>query len=381
MTSVRDTPAIQARGTRFLLTFTVASAVATGAAFWVAGTLVLAAAGRVSPVGLSALALGVSALVVALAAAMLTRLVARPVEKILGAAARLSASTPGELPILGERDGAAGLGLDRAALAFERMAGALADERARLAAKVEELTRANRALAETRESLLRSEKLATVGRLAAGLAHEVGNPLGAISGYVEIARARLPSGAPPELAESLERIASAAARIDRTVRDLLDFARPVPLTLRPVRLGAAVEAALRLARVQSRFRGVEVAVEGVDGLPPVLADEHHLAQVFLNLFLNAGDAMEGKGSVRVSARSAPDGTVAVEVADSGPGIAAADLARVFDPFFTTKDPGAGTGLGLAICHRIVESFGGAIEAESRPAHGALLRVRLRGAGP
>jgi signal transduction histidine kinase len=377
---VSERPAIQARGTRFLLTLTVASAAAVGAAFWVAGILALGASGRVRPGGLATLALGVSALVVALASAMLTRLVARPVERILGAAGRLSSTAPGELPILGERDGAAGLGLDRAALAFERLAAALAAERARLAAKVDELTRANLALAETRESLLRSEKLATVGRLAAGLAHEVGNPLGAIAGYAEIARARLPPGAAPDLAEAIDRIASAAERIDRTVRDLLDFARPVPLTLRPVGVGAAVEGALRLARVQSRFRGVEVEVEAAPDLPPVLADEQHLAQVFLNLFLNAGDAMRGQGRVRVASRAGPGGTVQVEVADTGPGIATADLARIFDPFFTTKDPGDGTGLGLAICHRIVETFGGAIEAENAPSGGAVFRLHLRGAG-
>jgi signal transduction histidine kinase len=365
-----------ARGTRFLLTFTVASAVAAGGVFWVAGTLALGASGRGRPLELMLLTAGIAVLVVALASAMLARLVARPVERVLGAARRLSAAAPGDLPILGERDGAPGLGLDRAALAFERLAGALADERARLASKVEELTRANRALAETRESLLRSEKLATVGRLAAGLAHEVGNPLGAISGYAEVARSRLPAGASADLAEAIDRIASAAERIDRTVRDLLDFARPAPLVLRPVAVASAVDGAVRLARVQSRFKGVDVEVDVGPDAGSVLADEHHLAQVLLNLLLNAGDAMRGRGRVRVAARPGAGGTVIVEVVDTGPGIPEPDLARIFDPFFSTKEPGAGTGLGLAICHRIVETFGGSIEAENSPAGGAVFRLRL-----
>jgi signal transduction histidine kinase len=311
-----------------------------------------------------------------LASAMLGRLVARPVERILAAAARLSRAAPGELPLLGMQDGVEGLGLDRAALAFERLAVALGEERARLAAKVEELTAANRALEETRASLVRSEKLATVGRLAAGLAHEVGNPLGAIAGYAEIARARLPAGADPDLADAVDRIAAAASRIDRTVRELLDFARPAPLDLRPVRIEAALEAALRLARVQARFRAVEVETAIPADLPAVVADERLLAQAFLNVLLNAGDAMGGRGRVRVSARAAAGG-VAVEVADTGPGISPDDLPRIFDPFFTTKDPGAGTGLGLAICHRIAESFGGSIEAESAPGGGATFRLRLK----
>jgi signal transduction histidine kinase len=369
-------PTAPARGTRLLLTFTVASAAAVGAVSWIAGTLALAASGSLRPVAVALLALGVSALVAWLASTMLARLVARPVERILGAAGRLSGAAPGELPLLGLQDGLAGLGLDRAALAFERLAVALAEERARLAAKVEELTAANHALAETRVSLLRSEKLATVGRLAAGLAHEVGNPLGAVAGYAEIARARLPPGADLDLRDAVERIAAAASRIDRTVRELLDFARPAPVHLGPVSLTVAVDEALGLARVQPRFRGMRVRVELPADLPPVLADPHQLSHVFLNLFLNAGDATNGRGEVRVAA-VASDDRVEVLVCDTGPGFAPTDLPRIFDPFFTTKEPGEGTGLGLAICYRIVESFGGTLEAGNAPGGGAILRLALR----
>jgi C4-dicarboxylate-specific signal transduction histidine kinase len=264
-------------------------------------------------------------------------------------------------------------------VAFERVAGALEQERRRLAGKVEELTLAGRALDDAERSLARSERLATVGRVASGLAHEIGNPLGAISGYVEIARARLPPGADPDLADAVQRIAEAATRIDRTIRDLLDFARPAPPRLAPLPLAGAVEFAVRLARVQPRFREVEVAAAVPPGLL-VSADEHQLGQVLLNLLLNAGDAMKGRGRVTLAAveRGAE---VELRVADEGPGIPAEHLPRLFEPFFTTKAPGEGTGLGLATSLRIVESMGGSLSAANRPGAGAVLTLRLRGAPP
>jgi signal transduction histidine kinase len=178
-----------------------------------------------------------------------------------------------------------------------------------------------------------------------------------------------------ELDDFLARIAAEAQRIDGTVRDLLDLARPAEPVLGAIDLAAPVEAALRLARVQARFRGVTVEVALPPGLPRVVADERRLSQVFLNLLLNAGDAMAGAGTVRLDARVDGDG-VAVRVADSGPGVAPGDLPRIFEPFFTTKGAGLGTGLGLAISQGIVESFGGEIAAASGPG-GAVFTIRLR----
>jgi signal transduction histidine kinase len=363
-----------ARGTRTLLVVSVASAVAAGAVLFAAAAMALGVAGRARPFELALAGAVLAAFVVWGASSMLVRRVARPVERILGAARELQEAAPFDLPVLGD----SGIGLDQAALAFERTAAALAEERARLAAKVTELTAANGALAAARASLVRSEKLATVGRLAAGVAHEIGNPLGAVSGYAELARARLPPDADPRIGDALERIAAAAERIDRIVRDLLDFARPTTLEVLPVGLESAVDAAVRLAAVQSRFKGVDVVLDLPSDLPPVLADERHLSQVVLNLLLNAGDAMEGKGQVAVGARRR-GGLVELTVSDTGPGITAQDLPRVFDPFFTTKEPGQGSGLGLSICHSIVESMGGTIDATSPPGGGAAFVVRLRAA--
>lgn len=363
---------MKAPGTRILLTVIVASSVGAGAALFGAAIVALHGTGRSSPeaiLGAGAVAAGFT---VWAAAVMLVRRVARPVERVLAAAASIPRDRPGELPLLAE----GGLGLDRAALAFERAAAEIVEDRARLAAKVDELTRANRALADARESLIRSEKLATVGRLAAGIAHEVGNPLGAISGYAEVARSRIPPGADPGLADAVDRIAAAATRIDHTVRGLLDFARPGPSELAPVSVPAALEAAAGLARVQPRFGAVRVVVDVAPDLPRVLGRDREMGQVFLNLLLNAADAMEGAGEVRVRARRA-GGAVVVDVADSGPGIPPEDLPRVFDPFFTTKAPGAGSGLGLAVTHSLVASFGGSIEARNGEGAGAVFTLRLR----
>jgi signal transduction histidine kinase len=360
---------------RAILLLQAAAITAVSAAILAVAGLPLAARGMMGARTYAALVAIASLVALAAATALLFRWVARPVERILEAAERAGGGA-GALAPLGPPGDQSGPGLSRAAVAFERTAAALADERERLREKVRELESAGREIASAREELSRAERLAAVGRLAAGVAHEVGNPLGAITGYAALARARAEGGAPgAEVADFLGRIAGECERIDSIVRELLDFARPEPPALRPLRLAESVEGALRLARVQERFRSVAVEVNLPDGLAPVLADARRLSQVFLNLFLNAADAMRGEGEIRVSARA--DGAfVEVVVADRGPGIPARDLPRIFEPFFTTKAPGLGTGLGLSVCHGIMESFGGTIAAENRET-GASFRLRLR----
>jgi C4-dicarboxylate-specific signal transduction histidine kinase len=340
-----------------------------------AAGLPLAQHGALRPRTFGALALLCALLAFAFAGGVLVRWVGRPLERLLAAAARAGADAAG-LPPLGPAGEEHGHGLSRAAVAFERTAAALAEERARLHAKVGELERSNAELVAAREELLRAERLAAVGRLAAGIAHEVGNPLGAVTGYAELARARVEAGqAGPEVVDYLGRISAEAGRIDLIVRDLLDFARPAQLELGPVQVVDALDAALRLGGVQARTRAVTVRRELPVDLPAVNADARRLAQVFLNLLLNAADAMQGAGEVSVQARRLGD-EVEVVFTDGGTGIPAQDLPRVFDPFFSTKVPGQGTGLGLAVCHGILESFGGSISAENH-ARGAAFRLRLR----
>ncbi|HET8539357.1 MAG TPA: ATP-binding protein [Anaeromyxobacter sp.] len=366
---------------RLLLILDAAGVAAAGATLVVAAGLPAAARGGLGARQLLAIAAGVAAGVLLAGGLLLLRTVGKPVDRILGAAEALGAGTGGAFPLLGPPGEESGHGLSRAAVAFERLAAALAEERRRLADKVDELERANAALVSARESLLHAERLATAGTLASGIAHEVGNPLGAITGYVELARARLRAGQHAEADDFLVRIGVEAARIDAIVRGLLELARPAPPALGPTDVRAAVEDAVRLARMQARFRDVDVEVD-LDGAPErVVAEALRLSQVLLNLLVNAGDAMGGRGRVRISARQAgaPGEERGVElcVADGGPGIPAADLPRLFEPFFTTKEPGRGIGLGLAVCQGIVTSFGGRISAENAAGGGAVFRVELR----
>ncbi|MHB8420096.1 MAG: sensor histidine kinase [Myxococcales bacterium] len=259
------------------------------------------------------------------------------------------------------------------ASAFGQLGHRLAEANASLRAQVERLERLNRELQVAREELLRAERLATIGRLAAGVGHEIGNPLGALLGYVEIARTD-----PGQASEAIGAIGVQAERIHRTLQELMDFARPGKMELAAVPLGQALDGAVRLVAAHPRWRSMAIELHLETGLPAVRASEHHLVQVLVNLFLNAADSCNGRGRVQVIASRGPGaaGAVEVAIADDGPGFPAGLEAQIFEPFFTTKEREQGTGLGLAICRRLMESFGGAIRAE-RGDPGAVFRLSFQ----
>jgi two-component system, NtrC family, sensor kinase len=245
------------------------------------------------------------------------------------------------------------------------------DEVARL---VDDFNRMTASLRRQREQMVAQDKLVTVGRLAAGVAHEIGNPLAAVLGYVDLLLHDEPPTSPQR--DTLERIRKETDRIREIVADLLDYARPVTGTVEPVRLADLVDAALSLLRPQARFRDVEVAQSLPADLPPASASASRLTQVLLNLLLNAADAMDGRGTVTLTARREED-QVALHIGDSGPGVPSADRERIFDPFFTTKEPGKGTGLGLSISRQLVEAYGGKLElVDSAEKRGAEFVLRL-----
>ncbi len=224
------------------------------------------------------------------------------------------------------------------------------------------------------EGLVRTEKLATAGVLAAGVAHEVNNPLASISSLVQVLRSRASAS---DDRETLDTILGEISRISSILRDLTDFARAPAPRRAPAELNPIIEACLRLVAVDRRFKRLQIETDMASDLPSVLVDTDQMQQVFLNLILNAGDATPEGGTIRVASRVDPElGTVDVEVADTGSGIPPDVRRHVFDPFFSTKPPGQGTGLGLSVCYGIVRAHDGTIDIVSEAGRGTSVRVRL-----
>ncbi|RLC07211.1 MAG: two-component sensor histidine kinase, partial [Deltaproteobacteria bacterium] len=211
----------------------------------------------------------------------------------------------------------------------------------------------------------------SVGQLAAGLAHELGNPLAALIGYLEFLKHKIESTTDKDI---IERSLVETNRIDFLVRELLDFSRPAEsVQIESVDMTDVLNSCVQLLRNQ----GVMADLDVINELPKVLSsiriDPHKLQQVLINLLLNGVQACDHGGKIVLS--GGEDSTfVWVGIRDTGSGISAADLDRIFDPFFTTKAPGDGTGLGLAICQRIVGEASGVIEVNSESGEGSLFRL-------
>jgi C4-dicarboxylate-specific signal transduction histidine kinase len=257
---------------------------------------------------------------------------------------------------------------------LRRTAEALQAERALTSEQLQALREAHGRLSRAQTELVASERLATVGRLAAGVAHEIGNPLSGVLGYLSLARER--ARGQPAVLELLTAIDDELQRINQIVRGLLDLGRPPGAELELVPLQPVVERCVRLARAGPEFTHVEVNVSVEDGLV-ARAQGGPLGQVLLNLLLNAAQAMEGRGQIEVRARR-QGAEVVVTVSDSGPGIPPEVLPSIFEPFFTTKSAGQGTGLGLAISRHLVGGMGGRLEAKAA-SRGALFAVHLTAA--
>jgi len=227
-------------------------------------------------------------------------------------------------------------------------------------------------------SLQRAEKLATIGTLSAGIAHEVGTPLGIISGRAEQLLTRVPEGEAGEpMKKGLASILGQVDKVSTTIRQLLDFARMRPVSVEAVAPATAIGGAVSLLEHRFRQAKVSVATEAPPSLAPMAADRGQLEQVLVNLLMNACDACAAGGHVTARARRAADsdgGGVLLEVLDDGGGIAPEHLPSVLDPFFTTKKRGQGTGLGLTIAADIVKNHGGTLAIDSAPGRGTTVRV-------
>jgi len=255
-----------------------------------------------------------------------------------------------------------------------------------LEAKVDERTRQ---LKEAHQRLMQADRLASLGQLAASVAHEINNPLSGVLNYSALMNRILQEdGVPParvaEFRGYLERVSEQTARAGRIVSDLLAFSRRSKPHRAPADLAAIVRTTVSLVSHKLKLMAVEPVLELAEDLPPLPCDASQVQQVALNLVMNAAEATRahGRGTVRVSARRAGDGQALVlEVTDDGEGIPEEALSRIFDPFFTTKEEGRGLGLGLAVVYGIVEAHGGTIDVRSRVGAGATFTVELPLDGP
>ncbi len=282
---------------------------------------------------------------------------------------------------------------------------------------LEALERTNQELLATQREMVKVEKLASVGQLASGIAHEIGNPLSAILGYASILQRE---EVDPESVLYLKHIERETERIQRIISGLLEFSRPRDVQVEELKVNELVNSTLELVSPQKIFKNVEIRLD-LSGDEPVLSgDRHQLQQVLINILINAAQAMEGEGlleikteatearagegivprrrvtdfkrrasdtrnedyiAMRSSYRESPilkvgDPVVALTIKDSGGGIPSEITDRIFDPFFTTKGPGEGTGLGLAIAHGIIEAHGGRILVQNLEGSGAVFRILL-----
>ncbi len=343
---------------------------------------------------------------------LLSRVFVNPIKDLVGLTEKISA---GDFSQTIDAGGANEIG--QLIESFNRMIRRLKDNQENLARYLESLELTNKQLKEAQEELIRTEKLASVGRFAAGVAHEVGNPLGAILGYTSILRK---GGIDPEESKDyMTRIEGEIERINKIVRGLLDFARPSKFEIRDVEINKILQNTLSLLAYQTNSKNIRTQLDLHSDLPLIKGDESQLAQVFINIILNAIDAMPDGGVLEIETKggtveslqddraqqidaprrrsdpaefdysrlrkhrpfsggltrlSSGQRFIKVRITDTGTGIQKEDLENIFDPFFTTKAPDKGTGLGLSISLKIVESLGGEIRVQSESGKGTTFEV-------
>jgi two-component system, NtrC family, sensor kinase len=270
------------------------------------------------------------------------------------------------------------------AVSFNQMSRQLGEAR-------EEITSWNRTLEErveqktrelnqAHEQMLRAERMASIGKLAAVVAHEINNPLAGILTYAKLLKKRLTSGkdlAKDDTVSSLDLIESESRRCGEIVRNLMSFARVTPMTFEPSDLNAVIRRCQQLVKHQLELAGIEARLILSADLPTVRCDPAQIEQVILSLVMNAIDALPRGGSISIRSRPTQDlENVEIQVQDDGVGIPADVLPNLFEPFFTTKERGHGLGLGLAISRTIIERHSGGIEVSSEPGHGTIFTITL-----
>jgi two-component system NtrC family sensor kinase len=305
------------------------------------------------------------------------RKLVHPIEQLASGVNRVKLGELKEqVPVLGTGE------IAELAVAFNEMEGALLDVRRQRLALLDSLERQvqerTAALEKAQERLVQTEKLSSLGRLAASVAHEINNPLAGILTFAKLLVRSLEEGPPDDavrakLVRNLKLIEQETQRCTAIVRGLLDFARERPLDLANVDVNVAVGEALFLVRNQIALQNITLEHTRGD-LPAIQADLGQIRQALLNIIINACDAMPNGGTLKVATVPAADGSVDVRIADTGVGISPDHLKRVLDPFFTTKEKG--TGLGLSVVYGIIERHGGSLRIDSTVGEGTTVTITL-----
>jgi two-component system NtrC family sensor kinase len=278
--------------------------------------------------------------------------------------------------------------LNSLSTALNSMLKRISADKEKLKSTVLSLECANLELKKAQRDIIRAEKLASVGRLSAGIAHEIGNPIGIVMGYLELLRR--PDITEDERDEYIQRTEDEIERINTIIRKLLEISRPSNSDRTAVSVHYIIQDTAEVLRVQPLMSNIELSLDLAAEDDTVLADPNQLRQVFLNLIINAADAISDDekingGKLKISTALKKNGDhfsqatsdqLQIMFADNGPGIAEENLSNIFDPFFTTKDPGRGTGLGLSVSFMIVESLGGKMTGSSEPGEGTTMVISL-----
>ncbi len=313
---------------------------------------------------------------------LLSRIVIRPIKRLVKTADHFE-----DMEVFSPGTDSSRNEIAHLTISLNRMLKRLAENKEQMETQILSLEKANQELKEAREEVLRSEKLSSLGRLAAGVAHEVGNPIGSILGYTDLLTARMQQDAEAE--DYLTRIKKEITRIDTIVRELLDFSRSSPSEPTSVDVNALVSEAASFFSHQKVMASVDLETSLGENVGKVWADPDQVKQVLVNLLFNACDALNDVGNLSIATmrKSSPEAekggseqkpaeVIEILVSDTGKGIPPSELEKIFDPFYTTKPPGKGTGLGLPISLRIVESLGGSIGVESIEGVGTTFTIRL-----
>jgi signal transduction histidine kinase len=307
-----------------------------------------------------------SLVVIGFGSFLLSRSVVNPLKKLVEVVQRIGA---GEVWHRAQVEYKNEIG--KLAVAFNQMVERLIEKQA-------DLEKAIKKLRDTQKELVSTEKLASVGRIAAGVAHEIGNPLTSVLGHTEILHKRLKSKRIKDgeiLLDLVERTRKETERINRIIKDLLQFSKPPSSHIDDIDVNRLIQDSLKAVQVQERFQDIDFDLSLGENLPWIKGNNDQLQQVLFNILINAADAMPHGGSISI--RTAKDKRwVSIAIKDTGVGIKPEDINKIYEPFYTTKSPDKGTGLGLSISLKIIEDLGGKITVKSERGKGTEFIIYL-----